>query len=105
MTVIVAVGLVYSCMYGPEGALFSSQFPPEVRYTGISLAVQVSGAVGGGLAPIVATWLLAQGNGSPKNVVFYLGALGVVALVSASRMHGGLTSDCSGPAGKRDEFV
>jgi MFS transporter, MHS family, shikimate and dehydroshikimate transport protein len=65
VTVIVAVGLVYSCLYGPEGALFSSQFPPEVRYTGISLTVQVSGAVGGGLAPIVATWLLAQGQRKP----------------------------------------
>ncbi|MCH1997871.1 MHS family MFS transporter, partial [Achromobacter xylosoxidans] len=60
VAVCLAVGLVYACLYGPEGTLFSSQFPAEVRYTGISLAVQVSGAIGGGLAPIVATWLLAR---------------------------------------------
>ncbi|KAG1253706.1 hypothetical protein G6F65_017351 [Rhizopus arrhizus] len=86
VAVCLAVGLVYACLYGPEGTLFSSQFPAHVRYTGISLAVQVSGAIGGGLAPIVATWLLAKGGGDPKYVVWYLSALGVVAFFSAWRM-------------------
>jgi len=86
--VCLAVGLVYACLYGPEGTLFSSQFPAEVRYTGISLAVQVSGAIGGGLAPIIATWLLAKAGGDPKYVVAYLSALGVVAVFSAWRMRG-----------------
>ncbi|RAP65819.1 transporter [Achromobacter sp. HZ01] len=84
--VCLAIGLVYACLYGPEGTLFSSQFPAHVRYTGISLAVQVSGAIGGGLAPIVATWLLAKGGGDPKYVVWYLALLGLVALYSAWRM-------------------
>lgn len=88
VAVCLAVGLVYACLYGPEGTLFSSQFPAHVRYTGISLAVQVSGAIGGGLAPIVATWLLAKGGGDPKYVVWYLSALGVVAFFSAWRMQG-----------------
>ncbi|CUR68211.1 MFS transporter [Achromobacter xylosoxidans] len=88
VAVCLAVGLVYACLYGPEGTLFSSQFPAEVRYTGISLAVQVSGAIGGGLAPIVATWLLARAGGDPKYVVWYLSALGVVAVFSAWRMRG-----------------
>ncbi|MGE8614056.1 MAG: MFS transporter [Achromobacter veterisilvae] len=83
LAVCLAVGLVYACLYGPEGTLFSSQFPAEVRYTGISLAVQVSGAIGGGLAPIVATWLLAKGGGDPRYVVWYLSILGVIALFSA----------------------
>ena len=39
--------------------------PPEVRYSGISLAVQVSGAIGGGLAPLVATSLLATAAATP----------------------------------------
>jgi len=86
---VMAIGVVYACLYGPEGSLFASQFPPEVRYTGISLAVQVSGAIGGGLAPIMATWLLARGDGNPAYVAWYLGALGVVACISAFKMHGG----------------
>ena len=66
--VAVAVGLVYAALYGPQGGLFSAQFPPEVRYSGISLAVQVSGAIGGGLAPLVATSLLAYGGGDPATL-------------------------------------
>lgn len=83
LAMVMAIGIVYAALYGPEGSLFSSQFPPEVRYSGISLAVQVSGAIGGGLAPLMATWLLALGDGSPKYVVWYLVGLGAVACLSA----------------------
>ena len=85
---ILAVGLIYGCLYGPQGSLFSSQFPPEVRYSGISMAVQVSGAIGGGLAPLIATSLLAYGDGNPKYIVWYLSALGIIAAVSAVFMRG-----------------
>ncbi len=87
---VIAIGVVYACLYGPQGSLFSAQFPPEVRYSGISIAVQVSGAIGGGLAPIVATSLLAYGNGDPRYIVWYLSALGIIAVISAARMHGPL---------------
>lgn len=88
LAVAIAIGVVYASLYGPEGGLFSAQFPPEVRYSGISIAVQVSGAIGGGLAPLVATSLLAYGNGSPRYIVWYLSALGAMAIVSALFMHG-----------------
>ena len=103
VAVCLAVGLVYACLYGPEGTLFSSQFPAEVRYTGISLAVQVSGAIGGGLAPIIATWLLARAGGDPKYVVWYLSALGVIAVFSAWRMRGDASAAAAlgVPAGAR----
>lgn len=87
IAMMLAIGVVYASLYGPEGSLFSNQFPPEVRYSGISLAVQVSGAIGGGLAPLVATWLLALGDGSPHYVVWYLTILGVLAFFSAWCMH------------------
>lgn len=86
VAMVVAIGIVYACLYGPEGILFSNQFPSEVRYSGISLAVQVSGAIGGGMAPIVGTWLLAAGDGSPQYIVWYLTGLGLVAFLSAWRM-------------------
>ncbi|QIM50305.1 MHS family MFS transporter [Pusillimonas sp. DMV24BSW_D] len=86
VAMVAAIGAVYASLYGPEAILFSNQFPSEVRYSGISLAVQVSGAIGGGLAPIVATWLLAAGDGSPQYIVWYLTGLGLVAFLSAWRM-------------------
>jgi len=85
---VVAIGGIYAALYGPEGQLFSAQFPAAVRYSGISIAVQVSGAIGGGLAPIVATWLLAKGNGSPQYIVWYLMGLGIIAVVSTFLMSG-----------------
>ncbi|MBN3778140.1 MHS family MFS transporter [Burkholderia sp. Ac-20345] len=85
--VAIAVGVVYAALYGPEGGLFSAQFPPEVRYSGISMAVQVSGAIGGGLAPLVATSLLALGGGDARYIAWYLSALGVLAIISALFMH------------------
>jgi len=87
VAMVMAISLVYASLYGPEGSLFSNQFPPEVRYTGISIGVQVSGALGGGLAPIIATWLLARNNGDPQYVVWYLSALAVIAFFSAWSMH------------------
>ncbi|WP_407185141.1 MFS transporter [Bradyrhizobium centrosematis] len=100
VAMIMAIGLVYGCLYAPEGSLFSSQFPPEVRYTGISLAVQVSGALGGGLAPIVATWLLARNGGDPQYVVWYLTALAAIALLCAWRMRAAAVFVAQEPAGK-----
>lgn len=88
LAVVLAIGLVYACLYGPQGGLFSAQFPAEVRYSGISIAVQVSGAIGGGLAPLIATSLLAYGDGSPRYIVWYLSGLGLIALLSAFAMHG-----------------
>lgn len=87
LAVVIAVGVVYAALYGPQGGLFSAQFPPEVRYSGISMAVQISGAIGGGLAPLVATSLLAYGGGDVRYIVWYLSGLGIVAIFSSLFMH------------------
>ncbi len=49
-----------------------------MRYSGISPAVEVAGAIGGGLAPMVATRLLAKGIGAPAPLSGYLSALGAI---------------------------
>ena len=87
LAVVIAVGVVYAALYGPQGGLFSAQFPPEVRYSGISIAVQISGAIGGGLAPLIATSLLAYGGGDARYIVWYLSGLGVIAIISSLFMH------------------
>jgi MFS transporter, MHS family, shikimate and dehydroshikimate transport protein len=81
-----ALAGVYALLYGPEGNLFSAQFPASVRYSGISLAVQTSGAIGGGLAPMIATWLVKLDGGRSAYLSWYLVALGLVALTCAALM-------------------
>lgn len=44
--------------YGVLAAEVSELFPPAVRYSGTSLCYHFAGAIGGGLGPITATWLL-----------------------------------------------
>jgi MHS family shikimate/dehydroshikimate transporter-like MFS transporter len=86
LAMIVAIGLVYALLYGSEGNLFSMQFPAAVRYSGISLSVQASGAIGGGLAPLAATWLLSLGHGDPALLSAYLSVLGLIAIGSVWMM-------------------
>lgn len=86
LAMIIALGFVYAALYGPQGSLFSAQFPAEVRYSGISIAVQVSGAIGGGLAPIIATSLLALGNKDPSYISYYLSTLGILAAIGSAFM-------------------
>lgn len=82
----VAIGVIFPLVYAPQSALFSAQFPAEVRYSGISLSVQVAGAVAGGAAPIVATSLLAAGDGDPWMISVYLLVLAVIGLWCCFRL-------------------
>ena len=65
-----AMGLVY----GPLGSWLPSLFPARVRYSGASVAFNMAGILGGGLAPLIAQRLSDQ-NG--------LGAVGVYLAVCA----------------------
>jgi MFS family permease len=65
-------------VYGPLGAYLPDLFPPRVRYTGASLAFNLGGILGGGLAPIAAQALAVQGGLTP--VGGYLAAAAVISL-------------------------
>ena len=56
--------IVQALMYGPMGAWMSEKFPADSRYTGVALSYQVSSTLGAGLAPLVATALLAWTGGT-----------------------------------------
>jgi len=54
--------LVMGLTYGPLGAWLPSLYPVGVRYTGISIAFNCGGILGGAFAPFAASWLAAQGG-------------------------------------------
>ena len=58
-------------MYGPQAALLTELFSAEVRYSGASLGYQIGAILGGALAPIAATALLAT-FGSPIWISAYI---------------------------------
>jgi MHS family shikimate/dehydroshikimate transporter-like MFS transporter len=83
---VLAVGVVFPILYAPESLLFARQFPVEIRYSGISVSVQLAGVLGGGFAPMIATKLLAYADGSPRYVIAYLIGMGIVALFCTALM-------------------
>lgn len=84
--IVLAIGVVFPIMYAPQAQLFARQFPAEIRYSGISISVQLAGVLGGGLAPMIATKLLSVGQGNPYLIMLYIGSMAVVAIISTSFM-------------------
>ena len=58
---LLAMGFVY----GPLGAWLPGLFPPQVRYTGTSLAFNIGGIIGGGLTPALAKMIADKGGLAP----------------------------------------
>jgi MHS family proline/betaine transporter-like MFS transporter len=87
---IIAVSWLQLLKAGYSGvlpSLLGEQFPVEVRAIGVSLSFSTAVSVFGGLAPLVATWLIAV-TGNPLAPSFYLVAtafLSLVALIAIQR--------------------
>lgn len=75
------VGLMLlALMFSPVAAFLAELFPARLRYTGASAAFILANTLGGGFAPLVATWLNSQWS-SPLVLGFYTGGLCLVSLV------------------------
>ena len=70
---------VLGFVYGPLGGWMPTLFPVTVRYTGISVAFNGGGVIGGALAPIAAQMLSIAGGASL--VGLFLSAAGLVTWV------------------------
>ncbi|GHE88537.1 MFS transporter [Amycolatopsis deserti] len=75
----IAVGIVvWGVLYGAQGAFLPELFPSRVRYTGASLAYQVTGALGG-LVPVVSLSLL-EGFGTAFAIAAFVAVTAVISL-------------------------
>jgi MFS transporter, MHS family, shikimate and dehydroshikimate transport protein len=64
LSMVIALNFGWGTMFALESAYFPELFGTRFRYSGASLGFQVSAAVGGGLAPIIATVLTAYLGGT-----------------------------------------
>lgn len=85
VAVFVAMAINYPLIFAPESNLYCAQFPPELRNSGVSVAVQLAAALGGGLAPIIAL-VLVKHYSSIVPMGFYIAALGVLTTLAAYLM-------------------
>src|SRR6266487_1039803 len=68
-------------MYGPQAAFFSELFRANVRYSGASLGYQITAIFAGGLAPFIATALLALFNNASWPIALYIVGMAIITLV------------------------
>jgi len=86
-TCIIAVCWLQLLKAGYSGvlpSLLSEQFPVETRAIGVALSFSIAVSIFGGLAPLVATWLIAATGDSlsPSYYLIFTAALSLVALVA-----------------------
>ncbi|HLX27605.1 MAG TPA: MFS transporter [Casimicrobiaceae bacterium] len=86
LAIVIALGVIYAPVYGPESALFCELFDTRVRYTGISTVYQVSGIVSSSITPLIATTLLHVNNNQPWYIACYIFFVGMVSAISTYYM-------------------
>lgn len=83
VTAAIVIGLIpHAAMYGVQAAFLAEMFPTRMRYSGVSLASQLTSILAGSLAPIIAVAILAQTKSS-HGISLYLAVAGVISFVSA----------------------
>jgi MHS family shikimate/dehydroshikimate transporter-like MFS transporter len=80
--IMIAMNFGHGMMFGPESAYFPELFGSRVRYSGASIGFQVSAAIGGGFAPILAT-AMAGYFGGTTGVSIMMIVLALVTLAAA----------------------
>ena len=77
----IVAAVVQGIMAGAQGGLFTEIFDVHIRYSGISIAYQLGGMIGGAVTPIVATALFGAYRSSTP-VALYVTALSLVSLLA-----------------------
>ncbi|MFI9503062.1 MFS transporter [Nocardia sp. NPDC052566] len=78
---LLGMGIALPISHSVGGIIVAELFPASVRYSGASLIVQASVALGGGCAPLIATALWTAGSSSAP-VSWYIIAVCAVSLIS-----------------------
>ena len=79
---IVIALVLHSAMYGPQAAFITELFPTRIRYSGVSIAYQLTAIFAGSLAPIIALWLYTEYD-SATPVAIYVGVACAISGISA----------------------
>lgn len=81
IAIVVGFAIIWPLYGATLGSFFAESFPPNVRYTGVSLGYQVGAALFGGPLPLIATALLAS-FGSYIPIGLLVISYGVITLIA-----------------------
>jgi MHS family proline/betaine transporter-like MFS transporter len=78
---LIFIQLLFVCMvYGPIAAFLVELFPPEIRYTSLSLPYHIGNGVFGGLTPLIAELLVLKYN-DPLAGLWYPVSIGILTFI------------------------
>ena len=83
LAIVMAYNFGPTMMFAVEATFFTDLFGAGVRYTGLSIAYQIS-AIVGGLTPLISAYLLRQAGGAPWLVAAFLCGVSLLSLVCAA---------------------
>jgi MHS family shikimate/dehydroshikimate transporter-like MFS transporter len=83
VTLVLAMSIGHATMFGPQASFMPELFGTGSRYSGASLGCQVSAAISGGFAPVVATGLLAW-QGNTHAVSMFMIGLAIITLIAVT---------------------
>lgn len=95
LAVITAMNFGHGMMFGLQSCYFPELFGSRVRYSGASFGFQVSAAIGGGFAPIIATAMVGYFGGTPgvSVMMIVLALITLAAALAARETRGGSLLD------------
>ena len=73
--------LIFAMLYGPMGAFLPELYGTRLRYSGSAVSYNLGGVLGGALAPIIASQLLAV-TGASWSISLYVLAMAALSFVS-----------------------
>jgi MFS family permease len=97
LVAVVVLGFGLGLTYGPQAATYAEMFPVAIRYSGVSFAYAFGAILGGGFAPLLATYLIGlTGTSLSVSAYMLLACLVTLAAVLALRER---------PPAEREAFV
>lgn len=81
LTSVCAFAALSAYYMGPIPTVLVEMFPTRVRFTGVALSYNISAAIFGGTAPMVAV-KLREITGDPYALTYYLSALTIITLIA-----------------------
>lgn len=76
-----------SALYAAVAGYMAQAFPTQLRYSGISIAYQLSAALAGGTTPLIGTWLAQQYAGQWFPLAIMFSVLSLMSLVGVLGVH------------------
>ena len=95
---MIVFAFINGFLQGPTPVAMAAQFPVELRFSGMAVGYNITVAVFGGTAPLVATWLIKE-TGDLASPAWYLAAVAVASLIATLSLKGCYHLEGSGDGG------